>query len=72
MKAAKQVGVWVIKTAQTIPHAELWLHQPQTADRLDRALAAMDHPPKAADLDALEQNLGKEQLPDPDDDSDYR
>ena len=35
-------GVWVIKTAQTIPDSELWLHQP----------------PRSADLEALEQHLG--------------
>jgi hypothetical protein len=35
-------GVWVIKTAQTIPDSELWLHQ------------------SAADLEALEQHLGRD------------
>ena len=50
-------GVWVIKTAQTIPDSELWLHQPAAAARLDRAMAAMDQPPEAADLDALELHL---------------
>ncbi len=53
-------GVWVIKTAQTIPDSELWLHQPQAAARLDRALAALDQPPAESDLDALERQL-KEQ-----------
>ena len=51
-------GVWVIKTAQTIPDSELWLHQPEAAARLDRAIAAMDQPPLATDLEALEQHLG--------------
>ena len=51
-------GVWVIKTAQTIPESELWLHQPKATARLDRALAAMDQPPLAKDLEALEQHLG--------------
>jgi hypothetical protein len=27
-------GVWLIKTARTIPDAELWLHQPEAANRL--------------------------------------
>jgi hypothetical protein len=54
-------GVWVIKTAHTIPDSELWLHQPEAAGRLDRAMAAMDKPPLAADLDALEQHLGGDQ-----------
>jgi len=50
-------GVWVIKTAQTIPDSELWLHQPEASARLDRALLAMTEPPSAADLDVLEQHL---------------
>lgn len=53
-------GVWVIKTAQTIPDSELWLHQPEASARLDRAMAAMGQPPLAADLEALEQHLGKD------------
>ncbi|MCP9926329.1 hypothetical protein [Cyanobium sp. CH-040] len=32
-------GVWLIKTAITIPDAELWLHEPKQRQRLDRALA---------------------------------
>jgi len=55
---SREPGVWVIKTAQTIPDSELWLHQPEAADRLDRAMAAMHEPPVAADLEALEQHLG--------------
>ncbi|MFM8276738.1 MAG: hypothetical protein ACKN89_07095 [Cyanobium sp.] len=51
-------GVWVIKTAQTIPDDELWLHQPEAAARLDRAMAAMAAPPEDPDLDALERHLG--------------
>jgi hypothetical protein len=51
-------GVWVIKTAQTIPDSELWLHQPEAAARLDRAMAAMGEPPGGTDLDALEHHLG--------------
>jgi hypothetical protein len=27
-------GVWLIRTARTIPDAELWLHQPEAANRL--------------------------------------
>ena len=50
-------GVWLIKTARTIPDAELWLHQPEATNRLDRALAAIDQPPSLTDLDALAQHL---------------
>lgn len=52
-------GVWVIKTAQAIPDSELWLHQPEAATRLDRAMASMAEPPENADLDALEQLLSR-------------
>ena len=31
-------GVWMVKTAITIPHNELWLHQEPTKSRLDAAL----------------------------------
>jgi hypothetical protein len=48
----------VIKTAQPIPDSEIWLYQPEAAARLDRAMAAMDQPPRTADLEALEQHLG--------------
>ena len=27
---SSEPGVWVIKTAQTIPDSELWLHQPES------------------------------------------
>jgi hypothetical protein len=54
---SSEPGVWVIKTAQTIPDSELWLHQPTQTARLDRALQAMDQPVQAADLDALERHL---------------
>jgi hypothetical protein len=54
---SSEPGVWVIKTAQTIPDSELWLHQPEASARLDRALLAMTEPPSAADLDALELHL---------------
>lgn len=32
-------GVWLIKTAQVIPDSEMWLHAPEMAASLDRALA---------------------------------
>jgi hypothetical protein len=54
---SSEPGVWVIKTAQTIPDSELWLHQPEASARLDRALAALDQPPAESDLDALERQL---------------
>ncbi|CAK6697928.1 hypothetical protein VB734_13395 [Synechococcus sp. BA-124 BA4] len=56
---SSEPGVWVIKTAQTIPDSELWLHQPAASARLDRALKAITASPVAADLEALERHLGK-------------
>ena len=50
-------GVWLIKTAHTIPDSELWLHQPEAAARLDRALADIDQPAAESDLSVLEQHL---------------
>ena len=32
-------GVWVIKTAEVIPHDEAWAHTPENKQKLDRALA---------------------------------
>jgi hypothetical protein len=55
---SSEPGVWVIKTAQTIPDSELWLHQPEQAKRLDRAITWMEQPPVTADLKALERHLG--------------
>jgi len=54
---SNEPGILVIKTAQTIPNGELWLHQASSAERLDRALTCLDHPPEVADLDALEHHL---------------
>ena len=55
---SSEPGVWVIKTAQTIPDSELWLHQTEANARIDRAMAAMDQPPSTGNLEALEQHLG--------------
>jgi hypothetical protein len=48
------------RRTQTIPDSELWLHQPEASARLDGAMAAMGQPPLAADLEALEQHLGRD------------
>ncbi len=41
---SNEPGIWVIKTAQTIPDGELWLHQAAAAERLDRALTCLTPP----------------------------
>ena len=55
---SSEPGVWVIKTAQTIPDSELWLHQPESTAHLDRAMAAMNQAPRTRNLEVLEQHLG--------------
>ena len=48
-------GAWVIKVGQFIRDNERWLHQPETAQKLDRAIAwAESNPPTATDFDELE------------------
>ena len=42
-----------------IPASERWIHEPQAASRLDRALAAMHQPPKEVDFDGVEEQLRK-------------
>jgi hypothetical protein len=43
----REPGVWLIRTAKVIPENELWLHQPQTSQDLERALAwAQENPPR--------------------------
>jgi hypothetical protein len=45
-------GVWLVRTVSVIPDNERWLHLPQTAADLDRALAwAAAHPADDADAD---------------------
>src|SRR5438876_11834477 len=47
-------GVWMVRTATVIPDNESWLHMPQVAGTLSRALNwASKNPPAATDLDAL-------------------
>ena len=50
-------GVWIIKTASTIPEDELWLHQQDQAQRLDRAMTHMDQAAAITDVDELESQL---------------
>lgn len=42
----QEPGVWLVRTAMVIPENELWLHQPQAREELERALAwAQRNPP---------------------------
>lgn len=49
-------GVWVVKLGQFVPDSERWLWQHDVQESLARAEAyAASEPPKASDLDALEE-----------------
>ena len=51
-------GVWLIRTATVVPDNERWLHRPQAAADLERALGwAQANPPTDAGLDALLERL---------------
>jgi CTP synthase (UTP-ammonia lyase) len=38
-------GVWVIKTADVIPHDEAWIHTPENKAKLDKALEWISETP---------------------------
>lgn len=51
-------GVWLIRTAMVVPHNELWVHEPQAREELQRALEwAQRNPPKESDPDAILKRL---------------
>jgi hypothetical protein len=51
-------GVWTVKLGEFIPDTERWLHEPETADSLSRAINwAEQHRPVESDLDELERKL---------------
>ena len=51
-------GVWLVRTAMVVPHNELWLHQPQAREELQRALeSAQRNSPKDSDPDAILKRL---------------
>lgn len=50
---------WLITGVAVIPKSELWLHEPETAATLTRAIRrAETTAPRETDLDALEAKLG--------------
>jgi hypothetical protein len=50
----REPGVWLVRTAKVIPENELWLHQPEAIQDMQRALNwAKGNPPKESDLDAM-------------------
>ncbi|MEK7352824.1 MAG: hypothetical protein AAB177_18260 [Nitrospirota bacterium] len=54
----QEPGVWLVRTATVIPDNELWLHEPQAAADLARALDwAKANPPRDTDVDAVIRKL---------------
>jgi hypothetical protein len=58
----REPGVWMVRTALVIPENEMWLHQPEVKQDLQRALTyAQSNKPKAVDdLDAFLGNIDNE------------
>ena len=54
----QEPGVWLVRTATVIPDNERWLHQPQAASDLHKALVwAQDHPTVDANQESLLKKL---------------
>ena len=54
----REPGVWMVRTALVIPENEMWLHQPQVKQNLQRAIAhAESNQPQA--IDNFDAFLGK-------------
>lgn len=58
----REPGVWLVRTAIVVPENELWLHQPQVKEGLQRALAhaASNKAQETTDIDALFGNVENE------------
>jgi hypothetical protein len=56
----QEPGVWLVRTATVIPDNERWLHQPQAAADLGKALGwSLANPPDDTDTEAdLERLIG--------------
>jgi hypothetical protein len=51
-------GVWLIRTATVVPDNERWLHEPEAASDLRKALAwAQANPPDDSNVDVLLERL---------------
>jgi len=50
----REPGVWLIRTATVVPDNERWVHAPEAARSLARALDwAREHAPAEGDVDAI-------------------
>lgn len=51
-------GVWTVRTAAVVPDNERWLHMPEAAAGLSRALVwAAENPARPTDLSAIKRKL---------------
>jgi hypothetical protein len=51
-------GVWIVRTATVIPDNERWLHEPEAAADLQRAMTwSVSHPPADADVEETLKQL---------------
>ena len=58
---APEAGVWLIRTADVIPHNERWLHEPEHRQKLDAAMAwAVQNGASAANADEVMSRLESE------------
>ncbi len=62
----QEAGVWLIRTATVIPDNERWLHEPQAAADLARAIAWSQHQPAsdALQIDAVLEAAAKDKSQD--------
>jgi hypothetical protein len=53
-------GVWIVKLGDFVPDSERWLHEPDVARSLDRAIAWSEkHAPRATNLEGLAKRFKK-------------
>ena len=56
----REPGVWLVRTATVVPDNESWLHQPQAAADLQKALSwAQDNAPSDASVDTVIKKLAR-------------
>jgi len=54
MVEEQEPGVWLVRTATVIPDNEAWVHEPENARRLKRALEwALAHPTNSSNTEEL-------------------
>jgi hypothetical protein len=50
----QEPGVWLVRTAKVIPDNEAWIHEPEAAESLKRALEwALANPPNSSNTDEI-------------------